>query len=112
MQISPIEIFSGYTFDTAANEIRIPLAALPGLSPAEADAATGNGMEVIRQIVDRTHSVVTALAPTARPTKATVAKPNPSIASGANIPPGTLRQTYALAFDLQPTGLELAAEAE
>jgi hypothetical protein len=68
-------------------------------------------MEVIRQIVDRTHVALIALAPTARPTKATVAKPNPAIASGANVTPGTLRQTYALTFDLQPTGLELAPEA-
>jgi hypothetical protein len=110
MQISPSEIFAGYTLDTAAGEIRIPLASLPGLSAVEADATTGNGMEVIRQIVDRTHSAVTALAPTARPTKATVAKPNPSIASGAGVMPGTLRQSYALTFDLQPTGLELATE--
>jgi hypothetical protein len=111
MQISPNEIFTGYTFDTTANEIRIPLASLPGLSATEAAATTGNGMEVIRQIVDRTHSAVTALAPTARPTKATVGKPNPSIASGAGVVPGTLRQNYTLSFDLQPTGLELASEA-
>ncbi|WP_293128873.1 hypothetical protein [Microcoleus sp. bin38.metabat.b11b12b14.051] len=110
MQVSPSEIFAGYTFDITTNEIRIPLAALPGLTAAEANAATGNGMELIRQIVDRTHSQLASLAPTARPTKATVAKPNPSIASGVNVAPGTLRQTYNLAFDLQPTALELASE--
>lgn len=110
MQISPNEIFAGYTFDATANEIRIPLASLPGLSATEAAAATGNGMEVIRQIVDRANSVVTALAPAARPTKATIAKPNPSIASGVNVAPGTLRQSYNLAFDLMPTALELASE--
>jgi len=110
MQISPIGIFTGYTFDTVSNEIRIPIASLPGLSVAEADAITGNGMEVIRQIVDRTHAALTALAPTARPTKATVAKPNPAIAFGANVAPGILRQSYSLSFDLQPTALELASE--
>jgi len=110
MQISPIGIFTGYTFDTVANEIRIPIASLPGLSVAEANATTGNGMEVIRQIVDRTHATLTALAPASRPTKATVAKPNPAIASGANVTPGTLRQAYNLSFDLQPVGLELASE--
>ena len=110
MQISPIGIFTGYTFDTVTNEIRIPIASLPGLSVAEADATTGNGMEVIRQIVDRTHATLTALAPASRPTKATVAKPNPAIASGANVTPGTLRQAYNLSFDLQPVGLELASE--
>jgi len=110
MQISPIGIFAGYTFDAVTNEIRIPIASLPGLSAIEANATTGNGMEVIRQIVDRTHTSLTALAPTARPTKATVAKPNPAIASGANVLPGTLRQSYSLSFDLQPTALELASE--
>lgn len=110
MQISPIEIFAGYTFDTVANEIRIPIASLPGLSPAEANASTGNGMEVIRQIVDRAHRQLAALAPAARPTKATVTKPNPAIASGVNVTPGTLRQSYNLSFDLQPVGLELASE--
>jgi hypothetical protein len=110
MQISPIGIFTGYTFDTVANEIRIPIASLPGLSVVEADAITGNGMEVLRQLVDRAHVALTALAPSARPTKATVAKPNPAIASGANITPGTLRQAYNLSFDLQPVGLELASE--
>lgn len=110
MQISPIEIFAGYTFDAATNEIRIPLASLPGLSAIEANADTGNGMEVIRQIVDRTHTALVTLAPTARPTKATVAKPNPAIASGVNVAPGTLRQSYNLSFDLQPTALELASE--
>jgi len=110
MQISPVGIFAGYTFDAITSEIRIPLTSIPGLSVAEANATTGNGMEVIRQIVDRTHAALTALAPTARPTKATVAKPNPAIASGANVLAGTLRQSYSLSFDLQPTALELASE--
>lgn len=108
MQVSPAEIFPGYTFES--NEIRIPIASLPGLTAIEAAGATGNGMEVVRQLVDRTHVALQALAPTARPTKATVAKPNPAIASGVNVAPGTLRQPYNLSFDLQPVGLELASE--
>ena len=110
MQIAPDELFDGYSF--ANNTISIPLAALPGLTAAEADAATGNGMEVLRQIVDASQVAIAGLAPTARPTKGTISKPNPSIANGQNVAPGTLRQTYTLTFDLQPTGLELAAEAE
>lgn len=109
MQIAPSELFVGYTF--SADTISIPLSALPGLTAAEADATTGNGMEVLRQVVDRSYVAIAALAPTARPTKATVAKPNPAIASGAGVSPGTLRQAYALTFDLQPTGLELASES-
>lgn len=110
MQIAPDELFAGYSF--ANNTISIPLAALPGLSSAEADAATGNGMEVLRQIVDASQATIAGLAPTARPTKATITKPNPSIASGSGVAPGTLSQSYTLTFQLQPTGLQLAAEAQ
>lgn len=110
MKISPADLL-GATFDSTANEIRIPLSALPGLTATEANATTGNGMEVLRQINEKASASVTALAPSARPTKATISKPNPSIASGANVAPGTLRQAYNLTFDLEPTGLELASEA-
>ena len=109
MQVAPSEIFDGYTSD--GTTITIPLAALPGLTAAEANATTGNVMEVSRQIVDRLHSGITALVPTARPTKAAVTKQNPSIATGATVSPGTLRQAYTLTFDLTPTALELASEA-
>ncbi len=108
MKISPAQLFPGYTFE--AGEIRIPIAALTDLTAAEANATTGNAMEVLRQLVDFTQGQVAALAPTARPTKATITKANPSLASGANAVPGTLRQSYSLAFDLQPTSLELATE--
>ena len=109
MQIAPDELFPGYSF--ANNTISIPLAALPGLSAGEANATTGNGMEILRQIVDSAQAKISGLAPTARPTKGTIAKPNPSIASGQGVEPGTLSQSYTLTFQLQPTGLELAAEA-
>ncbi|MEG5045965.1 hypothetical protein [Microcoleus sp. B4-C1] len=109
MQVAPAEIFTGYTSDGV--NLTIPLAALPGLTAAEADPTTGNVMEVSRQIVDRLHSGITALAPEAKPTKATVTKPNPSIATGVGVTPGTLRQGYSLTFDLTPTALELASEA-
>lgn len=110
MQISPANLL-GATFDATAQEIRIPLSALDGLTAAEANATTGNGMEVLRQINEKAAGSVAALAPSARPTKATISKPNPNLASGANVTPGTLRQIYNLTFDLEPTGLELASEA-
>ncbi|MEG4328075.1 hypothetical protein [Microcoleus sp. herbarium5] len=108
MRISPAELFPGYTFE--ANEIRIPIAALTGLTAGEANATTGNAMEILRQLVDHANNQVASLAPAARPLKSTIAKQNPSMASGANVVPGTLRQTYTLSFDLQPTALELAEE--
>lgn len=110
MNVIPTQLFSGYTYDSTADEIRIPRAALPGLTAAEANATTGNGMEVMRQIVEGASSSLSALAPEAKPTKASITKPNPSIAVGAGVAPGTLRQTYGLSFDLTPTGLEMATE--
>lgn len=106
MKITPDQLFPGYTANST--EIRIPLASL-GLSETEANGVTGNAMEVLRKLVELANSQIANLAPTARPTKVTIIKQNPSIASGAQIP-GTLRQTYTINFDLQPTALELAAE--
>ena len=108
MQITPAEIFPGYASD--GTTITIPLAALPGLAAAEAHPTTGNGMEVLRQILDKTQGYVAGLAPTSKPTKATITKGNPAIATGVGVVPGTLRQGYAVAFDLTPTALELASE--
>jgi hypothetical protein len=107
MKITPVQLFAGYTFESG--EIRIPIAALTGLESTEANATTGNAMEILRQIVDHAQTQIASLAPTARPTKATITKPNPSI-SPVQGEPGTLRQTYTLGFDLRPTSLELASE--
>ncbi len=108
--VTPTQLFAGYTYDATAGEVRIPIAALSGLTAAEANATTGNGMEVLRTIVDGANAAIAALATTARPVRASISKPNPSIATGTGIEPGTLRQTYSLSFDLTPTGLEPTAE--
>lgn len=108
MNVTPIQLFPGYT--ATATEITIPLADLSGLTATEANATTGNGMEVVRAIIDKLNAKIVALAPTARPVRSAVAKAAPAIAFGAGIPEGTLRQTYTLSFDLVPTGLEPAAE--
>ncbi|MEG4419386.1 hypothetical protein QUA70_12355 [Microcoleus sp. LAD1_D5] len=111
MQVAPIDIFPGYTLTADGLSIAIPLAALPGLTATEANATTGNAMEVVRQVVDRTQSVIGGLAPTARPTKAAITKAVPTIATGLGVQPGTLRQAYNLTFDLTPTALEPASES-
>lgn len=110
MNVTPTQLFTGFTYDATASEIRIPIADLSGLTAAEANATTGNGMEVLRTIVDAANTAIAALASSARPTKSSITKPNPSIATGVGVAAGTLRQTYALSFDLTPTGLEPTAE--
>lgn len=106
--VTPLQLFSGYTSDGLT--ITIPLTSLIGLSATEANPATGNGMEVLRTIVDRAQSQLLALTPETRPVRSTLAKGQPTIATGVGIAPGTLRQTYTASFDLTPTGLEPTAE--
>lgn len=106
--VIPTQLFPGYTSDGTV--ITIPLADLTGLTTAEANAATGNAMEVLRTIIDKAQAQLAVLTPETRPTRASLTKGQPQIAVGANVVSGTLRQTYTVSFDLTPTGLEPAAE--
>jgi hypothetical protein len=106
--VTPTQIFPGYSSDGTA--ITIPLADLTGLTAAEANATTGNAMEVLRTFIDKAQAQLAALTPETRPVRSSLTKAAPSIAVGTGILPGTLRQTYSASFDLIPTGLEPAAE--
>jgi hypothetical protein len=106
--VIPTQLFPGYISD--GTTITIPIADLPGLSAAEANAATGNAMEVLRTIIAKAESQLMTLAPTARPVRSSLTKAAPTIAVGTGITSGTLRQSYTVTFDLTPTGLEPAAE--
>jgi len=106
--ISPQQIFPGFASDGTL--ITIPLTDLVGLTAAEANPTTGNAMEVLRVIIDRAQAALNALAPAARPSRATIDKAAPTIAFGTGVPVGTLRQTYTATFDLTPTGLEPTPE--
>jgi hypothetical protein len=105
--VTPIQLFPGYLSDGLT--ITIPLTDLPGLTAAEA-SSTGNGMEILRVILDKAQAQLVVLTPETRPTRASLTKGQPSIATGTGIQPGTLRQTYTATFDLVPTGLEPASE--
>ena len=106
--VTPTQLFPGFTSDGTL--ISIPLADLVGLTAEEANADTGNGMEVVRVILEKAQTQLNALAPTARPTRSSLAKAAPSISPTPGVPPGTLRQVYTFSADLTPTGLEPAAE--
>ena len=65
--ILPADLFPGYELVAAngtvtAQSIVIPLSALPGLSAAEADEATGDGREVARQLDLAIHENYAALS--------------------------------------------------
>lgn len=107
--VIPTQIFPGYQFvaasgTVAADSIVIPLSALSGLTSSEANATTGNGSEVVRNIIDAATTNVNALATEAKPTQMTLAKGTPTKV-GSND-----RQPYTVTFVLTPTGYEMATE--
>lgn len=73
--VNPEDIFPGYTLTgTGGSEIiNIPLAALSGLTAAEANATTGDVRAVVTAIVEKTRTGVAALAANAKPTNFTIA---------------------------------------
>lgn len=107
--ISPTELLPGYEFDPSTGKISIPISSL-GLTTSEANPTTGNAMEIVRMTLDKMAMLVANLEPSAQPTRSIIAKPDPMIAIGFDLPPGTLRQPYIVSFDLQPIVLELVPE--
>lgn len=107
--ITPTQVFPGFELvaangTVAAQSIVIPLSALAGLTAAEANATTGNGSEVLRNILEAATTNVNALATEAKPTQMTLAKGTPTKV-GSND-----RQPYTINFVLTPTGYEMATE--
>lgn len=107
--ISPAQLFPGYEFDGTTGKITIPITSL-NLTSAEANATTGNAMELLRQVLDKMAAFIAVVPLATRPIRSVIDKPDPTIAFGLEVPPGTLRQTYAVSFDLQPIVLKLLPE--
>lgn len=103
---APSALLPGYTSD--GTNITIPLASLPGLTAAEADATTGDSREVIRAFMEQVYSHITALPAADKPARVTVTKPNPTPQANS-----VLRQGYTINFDTTytTTNLNMAPEA-
>ena len=106
---SPAELFPGYSFNEVTGKITIPIAEL-SITPAEANPITGSAMELVRQVLDKMAMFVAQTNPAMQPVRSVIGKPDPTIATGIDLPPGTLRQTYLVSFDLQPIVLALVPE--
>lgn len=104
--VRPTQIFPGYTSD--GTNITIPIASLPKLTAAAANATTGDGADVLWAIVDQAYEANQALAPEAKSSVFAVTKGNQTAVQGA---PDARNQPYTATFKLQPTGLETMAEA-
>jgi len=109
--ILPADLFPGYELVAAngtvtAQSIVIPLSALPGLSAAEADEATGDGREVARQLDLAIDTAIAALATEDKPTYMTSGVGVTSLANGNR------RITVSRTYELTAPVAQLALVAE
>jgi hypothetical protein len=111
--ITPAQLFDGYEYLTAgtevtANSIVIPLSALFGeLTAEEADPATGDGREVLRQIVGSAVKSIAVIPVEDRPTKLGIQTPALTALSATQV-----RKTYTFTFDLAVDSENLSIVAE
>lgn len=109
--ILPTDIFPGYQVvledgTVAADSIVIPLSALPHLTAAEANATTGDGREVARQIDIAINEAIAALPTDEKPT---------AMSSGIGITTlqnGNRRITVSRTYELTAPIAQLALVAE
>lgn len=110
MSILPTAILPNYAYldsgETApAAGIFVPLASLPGLTAAEANATTGDGRKVAFELCRAMFSNLEALPAANRPARFTITRGIP-----AGIDQTIVRQTYTLSFDIDFSGADVANE--
>lgn len=112
--ITPEQVFPNIEYvaaggTVAANSIVIPLSDLSGnLTVAEANPTTGDGRELMRQVIDTGLNNINNLASASKPTKMAISLPALTALS-----PTQIRKTYTASFDLDVVSsvLSIAAEA-
>lgn len=100
---APTTIFAGWTED--GTNITLPIANVPELTAAEADAATGDSRKILFALCAKVSAWWYALAVADRPAKMTVAK---SISVDAST--GVQTQTFTFTFKTAVLSQEVAAE--
>jgi hypothetical protein len=97
----------GATATSVSNGIFIPLAALPGLTAAEADPTTGDGRELSRVLIEQITTAIGNLTAAEKPTKMTATRANPT-GTGSNL----ITQSYTQTFQVTLTQSSLGLAAE
>ncbi len=98
----PTDFFPSYSTDGV--DLTIPIADLPGLTAAEADALTGDGRKLAFELIKQIQAAYTQLDPTPGRMNATVGTPT-------GISPTVARRSYTLTFDVDISEADVAAEA-
>jgi hypothetical protein len=89
--IDPTDIFASYAADSTA--VTIPLAALPGLTAAEAHPTEGDAREVLRIILETYVSKIEQMQPANRPVYMTAQRGNL-----IGLSPSLVSRTYTITF--------------
>lgn len=77
---TPADLFPSMSED--GTNLTIPIAGIPQLTAAEADAATGDARKLVYALLHRIHAWYDGLADADKPTKITVTKSGPSTLNG------------------------------
>lgn len=86
-----------------ATNVTFPIASIPQLTAAEADAATGDIRKVLFALLDQIYATWTALPTGDRSTKMTVSRTQSMYA-------GKIGTTYRFDFQLDPLAVEVTDE--
>ncbi len=108
--VAPSQLFPGYVALAAgdaapADCIAIPLTALPGLSPAEADENTGSAPKLVYEFLRAATDNNNTLATTARSSRMTLSRSTPQGAGNNLVSVG-----HTATVQLDVSGADVAAE--
>lgn len=95
VNVSPTAMWSGFAFD--GTDLKIPLADLPGLSAADANATTGDYRAVLLAFISLAYAYYTALADADKPKAFLVRVPAVTPVTSGDLA-GTFKTTYELDF--------------
>ena len=99
----PTTFFAGWSED--ATNVTLPLAAVPELTAAEADATDGDIRKVLFALLEQAALAYAALPSANKPAKMVVSR-STNLRSDGN-----LDRTYTFAFELAPASVDVADEA-
>jgi len=98
---APTELFANWSED--GQDITLPIASVPELTAAEADASSGDSRKIAYALMEQLHAWYSAIDAADRPAKMNVRR-SMSVES-----PSVSRVVYTVTFDLA-TASEVAAE--
>jgi hypothetical protein len=102
---APTEVIASWSED--GTNVTFPIASLPELTAAEADATTGDNRKVLHAFMERFFAWYNGLATADKPTQLSVSRSS----SPPNQTTGYITRTFTVRMTLDPGPLEIADEA-